>query len=187
MTFKKSSILTGFRECDLVPYNPAIVLEKVKEFQPPPPPPLSRPNTPPEAEIQPPVTPLTIRSLKKQAVQLQNATPSRHKALQEKFIKGALIQSETATQFQRDLTTFTAAEKERRERRTRSQRQLQTGGVLYPEQARNMVKQREEEGGTQLQRALRREQILLKELDNERRRNANMAWSIENGPLADIE
>ena len=50
-----------------------------------------------------------------------------------------------------------------------------------------MVKQRDEERGTQLQRALRREQTLLKELDDERRRNANLQWSIENGPLEDTD
>ena len=50
-----------------------------------------------------------------------------------------------------------------------------------------MIKQRKEERDTQLQRTLRRKQILLKELDDERRRNVNMTWSIENGPLADIE
>lgn len=133
------------------------------------------------------MTPLTARSLEKQAIQLQNATSSRQKALQEKFIKGALIQSKTATQLQVDLTASTAAERERSIRRCRSQRQLQTGGVLYPEQARNMTKQREEEGGSQLQRAQRREQNLQKELEDERRRNANLVWTIENGPITDIE
>ena len=50
-----------------------------------------------------------------------------------------------------------------------------------------MVKQRKEEGGTQLQRALRREQILIKELEEERRCSSNLEWTIENGPIEDIE
>jgi hypothetical protein len=50
-----------------------------------------------------------------------------------------------------------------------------------------MVKQREEERGTQLERALRREQPLRKELDDERRRSTNLEWTIENGPQEDIE
>ena len=50
-----------------------------------------------------------------------------------------------------------------------------------------MVKQRDEERGTQLQRALRRKQTLLKELDDERRRNVNLQWSIENGSLEDTD
>ena len=35
---------------------------------------------------------------------------------------------------------MTAAERERKERRNRGQRQLQTGGVLYTEQTREMTK-----------------------------------------------
>jgi hypothetical protein len=50
-----------------------------------------------------------------------------------------------------------------------------------------MIVQRETEGGTQAERALRREQIVRKELQDERRRNANLVWTIENGPQEDIE
>jgi hypothetical protein len=50
-----------------------------------------------------------------------------------------------------------------------------------------MIKQREEEGGSQLTRALTRERNLRKELEDERRRNSNLQWSIENGPLEEIE
>jgi hypothetical protein len=32
MTFKRASILAGFRECRLIPYNPAIVLKKITEY-----------------------------------------------------------------------------------------------------------------------------------------------------------
>ncbi|ERF72127.1 hypothetical protein EPUS_02918 [Endocarpon pusillum Z07020] len=164
-TFKNSSIRSSFRECGLIPYNPQLVLEKVKEYQPPPPP---RPSTPPETEFQPPTTPLTPQALKKQAIRLENATPSRYKLIAQKFIKGAQIQVNTATQIKKDLAASTAAEKERRERRIQSQRQLQKGGVLLASQARNMVTQRVEEGGTQLQRALWREEDLRKELEDER-------------------
>jgi hypothetical protein len=50
-----------------------------------------------------------------------------------------------------------------------------------------MVKQREEERGTQLERALRWDQTLRKELEDERRRSTNLKWTIENGPQQDIE
>ena len=50
-----------------------------------------------------------------------------------------------------------------------------------------MTKQREEEGGTQEMRAQKREQILRKELEDERRRTANLEWTIINGPLKDIK
>jgi hypothetical protein len=82
MTFKKGSILAGFRECGIVPYNPTIVLKKIKEYLPPPPPPPSdQPSTSSKAQIWPPITPLTAQSLKKQAKELENATPSRQKTL----------------------------------------------------------------------------------------------------------
>jgi hypothetical protein len=32
MTFKRASILAGFQECGLVPYNPAIMLKKITEY-----------------------------------------------------------------------------------------------------------------------------------------------------------
>ncbi|KAF7510549.1 hypothetical protein GJ744_006395 [Endocarpon pusillum] len=44
-----------------------------------------------------------------------------------------------------------------------------------------MVKQRIEEGGTQLQRALWRVEDLQKEVEDERRKYANLVWSVENG------
>jgi hypothetical protein len=82
MTFKKGSILAGFREYGIVPYNPAIVLEKIKEYLPsPPPPPLDQPSTPFKAQIWPPTTPLMARSLEKQAKELENATLSHQKTL----------------------------------------------------------------------------------------------------------
>ena len=40
---------------------------------------------------------------------------------------------------------------------------------------------RDEEGGTQLQRAQWREEDLRKELEDERRKYRNLAWSVENG------
>jgi hypothetical protein len=44
-----------------------------------------------------------------------------------------------------------------------------------------MVTQRVEEGGTQRQRALWRKEDLRKELEDERRKYANLVWSVENG------
>ena len=63
MTFKRNFILDGFRECELVSYNPNIVLNKIQEYQPPPP--RNRSSTSPTTEIWSPTTPLTARSLEK--------------------------------------------------------------------------------------------------------------------------
>ena len=50
-----------------------------------------------------------------------------------------------------------------------------------------MTKQREKERDIQEIRAQKREQILRKELEDERRRTTNLKWTIINGPLEDIE
>ena len=61
-----------------------------------------------------------------------------------------MIQVNTAIQIKKDLAASTAAERERKERRSQSQRQLQKGGVLLASEVRNMITQRKEEGITQL-------------------------------------
>jgi hypothetical protein len=67
-TFKKNSILSSFREYNLIPYNPQIVLNKIQEYQPPPA--LIRPFTPPNALLRAPITPWTDRSLQNQTYAL---------------------------------------------------------------------------------------------------------------------
>ena len=48
---------------------------------------------------------------------------------------------------------MTTVKKEQKEQRNRGQRQLQTEGILYAEQTREMTKQRKEESGIQKSRA----------------------------------
>jgi hypothetical protein len=50
-----------------------------------------------------------------------------------------------------------------------------------------MVKRRDEGGGTQLERALWRIEDLRKEVEDERRKYANLVWSVENGYEGDEE
>jgi hypothetical protein len=57
-TFKKQTILASWREAGLWPYNPDVVLQKIRPTRPatpPPPPDLGEPQTP---------TPKTVRSFK---------------------------------------------------------------------------------------------------------------------------
>ena len=68
MTFKRNSILNGFRECGLVSYNSNIVLNKIQEYQSPTLP--NRLSTPFDVQIWSLITSLTVRSLKKQVIQL---------------------------------------------------------------------------------------------------------------------
>jgi hypothetical protein len=88
----------------------------------------------------------------------------------EKFIKRSLIQAKTATHIKQLLAEMTALGKERAARRCQPATQLKRGGVLYASEARVMARQKKEEGGTQLERAIIREAELKKELQMERNR-----------------
>ena len=85
-TFKKNSILSSFRECGIVPYNPQMAIDKVQEYLPPPD--LTRPSTPLNARLEAPMTPWTDRALQRSADALRMATPSRKEVLEDKFIQG---------------------------------------------------------------------------------------------------
>jgi hypothetical protein len=63
------------------------------------------------------------------------------------------------------LAENTTAEKERQARKAQPERQLQSGGTIYAYKAREMVKQRDEDGGSQWERALDREVRLNMELE----------------------
>jgi DDE superfamily endonuclease/Tc5 transposase DNA-binding domain len=167
-TFKKNSILSSFRQCGLVPYCPSIVLAKVQEYKAPRDP--RRLSTPPPTldiygfEIEP-TTPTTERALQRHADALETATPSWKDILDKQFKKGALVVAKCSTQLRATLAENTAAEKERKARKSRPKRQLQDGGTIYAYKAREMTRQRDEEGGTQLDRALTREWRLEMELE----------------------
>jgi len=108
---------------------------------------------------------MTDRALQRHADALEIATPSRKGILQEQFNKGALIVAKCSAQLRATLAENTAAERERKARKAQPKRQLQTGGTIYAHKARDMVRQRDMEGGTQLQRALTRESLLEIELE----------------------
>jgi len=178
-TFKRNSILSSFRECGLVPYRPSIVLAKVQEYEAPRDP--RRLSTPPPhlpGFTPEPITPTTDRALQRHADALEIATPSRKGVLEEQFKKGALIVSKCSAQLRATLAENTAAERERKARKAQPRRQLQSGGTIYAYKAREMVRQRDEEGGTQLQRALAREGQLTMELEEmaELRENERKAY-----------
>jgi len=178
-TFKKHSILSSFRECGLVPFQPGIVLAKVREFEAPRDP--RRLSTPPPdlpGFTPEPITPMTDRALQRHAEALEIATPSRKGALEEQFKKGALIVAKCSAQLRATLAENTAAERERKARKAQPKRQLHAGGTIYAYKAREMVRQRDEEGGTQLQRALTRESLLEMELEeiNELREKERKAY-----------
>jgi len=166
-TFKRNSILSSFRECGLVPFRPTVVLAKVREYEAPRDP--RRLSTPPPDHLPgftpEPITPMTDRALQRHADALEIATPSRKGVLKEQFKKGALIVAKCSAQLRATLAENTTAERERKARKAQPKRQLQSGGTIYAYKAREMVRQRDAEGGSQLQRALTRESILEMELE----------------------
>jgi len=66
-TFKKSSICSAFRATGLIPYNPDVVIAKLREALIPQAP--REPTTPPP--VAPLTMPLTIHSLKRLGEELQ--------------------------------------------------------------------------------------------------------------------
>jgi hypothetical protein len=179
-TFKRNSILSSFQECGLVPYRPSIVLTKVYEYEAPQDPRrLSMPPPHLPGFTLEPITPMTDQALQRHADALKIATPSRKGVLKEQFKKGALIIAKCSAQLRATLAENTAAKRERKARKAQPKRQLQLGGTIYAYKARKMVRQRDEEGGTQLQRALAREGQLTMELEEmaELRENERKAYN----------
>ncbi|KAF8453816.1 hypothetical protein BGX38DRAFT_1268323 [Terfezia claveryi] len=146
----------------MIPYNPKIVLDRLPEvqqasqnnaeidsnftdeFEPSTPP----PSTPPPILSGSPITPETVRSLKRKSDQLlqymeqNNLSPTLQRHMRA-FAKGSIAQAHDGTQAVEDLHKTTAAEKARQARQEASKRSLQKGGVLYASKARAMVKEKQ--------------------------------------------
>ena len=87
-TFKKSTIYSAFAKTGLIPFNPEVVLQKIKPVTP------SLPPTVGSTKSE--TTPLTIRTLKRHADYLyQNAPQDDPEFLNvlNRFIQGAVVQS----------------------------------------------------------------------------------------------
>jgi hypothetical protein len=147
----------------LVPYNPDVVLAKMREAASATPPSTPRRRaqySDSDAEPETPETPLTIRTLKRLYKEIVHdaAALDTPPSFQDKLragLKGGLVQSQAGARAVADLAATKAAEKSRRQR---SRSSLQKGGVLYAEDARNMVKRRDEEEVEKAEAALCRAQ-----------------------------
>jgi hypothetical protein len=159
-TLKPSTILSAFRCTGLVPYNPDVVIAKLRDAVSTP-----SPATPPPLDASPQV-PLTIRSLKRQfqsayneVSRLEGTTPSLKSRLKT-ALNGGMAQAYAGAQAVAELESRTAAEKSRRKRSRRAN--LQRGGVLYAEDARDMVRHRDEDDARKAEEALQRAQAAVK-------------------------
>ena len=143
-TFKRTIILSAFRQTGPIPFNPDIVLCKLPAATP------SLPSTLPPADSTPelPTVPLTIRSLKRQANEIWDyrdpTSPTYRQRLHTYFI-GSLAQAQARAQATEDLAHTEAAQLARKALRTASHRSVQKGGVLYASEARNMAAVRVED------------------------------------------
>ena len=148
--FKPTTIISSFRKTGLLPYCPAVVLDRFHEFSTPT---SDRPTTPPRSLslIIPVSTPYTMRSLKRQVEYLQDANPvsPTFKVNLNRFIKGSLTQADMGAQACQDLQNTQGAELARATRQNRSRRSLQNGGVLYVHEARGIVSKKIEVGALQ--------------------------------------
>lgn len=123
-TFKPKTIRSSFRKTGLVPYNPKIVLEKLREYNPLP----STPATPTRSAREDPKTPYTVRSMVRSVKRLRelSLSPSA-KQLLEVFCKGSVVTALTGAQTEKELARTKTAEKGR-QARNGNRRFIQPGG-----------------------------------------------------------
>ena len=143
-TFKNSTILSGFRETGLVPYNPNIVLVKLS--------PPSALNSSSESEsLDITKTPKKIHEIAEFAEIIRRDIEfddSETEIFVHKFIKGAMACVQSGAQAEADLEHTQLTEAARVTRTKATRRTVQKGGVITVEKAKERIRlrtQREQE------------------------------------------
>ena len=138
--FKESTIRSAFRETGIMPFNPSIILEKLRS---------RRATTPPDqtaSQSSPFSTPLTIRRLNRLGDHILETLPDdldtnlTHNI--EKLIYGARVQATQLIQIKDDLSRTKLAESARQAARAEKNRQLQHGGVMNVDDARAKIQKK---------------------------------------------
>lgn len=164
-TFKKSTICSAFRATGLIPYNPDVVIGKLREALVPQTP--REPTTPPSVASL--AMPLTIRSLKRLGEELQRDAVDFSPTFQRKLklvLQGGLAQAQSGALAMENLEHTRLAEETRSARRkSANRRQVQKGGVIYASEARQMVKKREDNEVEKAEKQLRKAQNAKKRAD----------------------
>ena len=142
-TSKPSTIQSAFRATGLIPFNPSIVISKLKEVVPL--------ITYAPAEHPGPSSsgiPLNIPSLRVQGEELLRHAKNMPREFQlhiKEVLQGGLVLAQSAALAKEHMENTQAAEQARSARRSiQNRRQVQKGGVLYASEARQMVKKRED-------------------------------------------
>jgi hypothetical protein len=182
-TFKLSSVQSAFAKTGLYPFNPEVVLAKVRTE----PAPQSTPSPPPQPiEAIEPVpqypTPQTVRSLERSAARIRGGFQRGHllKPLLQSFVKGALIQAHTGAQAQASLFETQAAQNARIQRsRMNRRRPIQKGGALLVSRARSMVKHRQEDIARKARAAAERaERAAARERRDDMKQQRYQQWGL---------
>lgn len=144
-TFKPSTIRRGFAETAIYPYNPSQLLDELeKKTIPVPPVELWDGDTPPPT-TEPPTTPQTIRSLRRNVEALESSlqlSPSSRVKLKRVF-KGSITQAELNAQREQLLRVYANSIKQRTAPTTR--RRVQGEGAMTVEDASRKIEDRKME------------------------------------------
>lgn len=152
--FKKSTIMHAWRDTGLIPYDPEVVLSKIRP---------KKVSTPPltNDRIEPTAaqTPRTPRSLSRLGTALerrmeQNRPITKH--MLARYIRGAQFQAISGAQVKDALRHTQAAEKAREARSKRKNARVQKGGVLRAGDHRRIIRETEESRLLQLEYAKRK-------------------------------
>jgi hypothetical protein len=133
--FKPQTIQTSFAATGITPFDPERVLSKLNISLRTPTPPASRPSS--RSSQFTPKTPRTVIQLQKQASMLKdllkqrsNSPPSPSNTLLDQIIKGHSIALHNTTLLAYEIASLRRANEKKRQKRTRSNRQIPHEGGL---------------------------------------------------------
>jgi hypothetical protein len=169
-TFKRSTILSSFRETGLVPFNPNVVLDKLAG----PPADESDPfifddndrldldiSLDDESWLADQVTPTNVRQFEVAKLDIQRCLTNLTDEFEdlrwalERFMKGSLATAQIGQLALEELAAVRRAMQSRQERTSRTGRVVQKGGVVTCEQARRKIAKRIETDDEKLDRLLK--------------------------------
>ena len=147
-TFKKETIIGSFRHTGLVPFNPAIVIDKVKEIQQAR---AARPRTPPQPVVPNLVkTPRTTKDVVDHGEILQLTISQAgmnpvYLAYIERFLKGAIATAHSAALSEAELLKAKSAAIAKAARKRLAGTVALKGGVITATGLRHMAQKRVED------------------------------------------
>ena len=141
-TFKFRTVQHAFRMTGIVPYNPAVVLDKVAKIEGA----IRMERTPEPCHVEEIETPTTERRLRVQGHWLLvNQEAEDFKERLERFVRGSEIQASFTTVANARLQELNAANAARRERQQHARNSLQKGGRLYGQEGRAIKRKKDDD------------------------------------------